>query len=104
MDKTRFEYELNLSEEVQDMYNALSEDTALPLVVPTLLNALKDTEKDMEIIITGLYEVWKVKGKDGLRRIVPLVDEFLDTTKQVVMEESMKTSTPLETEIKQMMK
>mgnify|MGYP001242104666 CR=1 FL=1 len=76
MEKIRFEYEIELSEEVQDRYNEMAQDSALPIIINSMLYALKETELDMERIINGFHSVWEHKGKDGLRRIVPIVNKF----------------------------
>ena len=76
MEKIKFEYEIELSDEVQDRYNEMAQDSALPIVIKSLLNALRETELDVEKIINGFHAVWKHKGKSGLRQMVPLVDEL----------------------------
>ena len=77
-EKIRFTYEIELSEEVQDMYNELSEDTALPIIATSLVNVMKETEMDMERIISGYHSIWKHKGKEGLRKSVGLVNKLYE--------------------------
>ena len=48
MAKIKFEYEIELSDEVQDRYNEMAQDSALPIVIKSLLNALRETELDIE--------------------------------------------------------
>ena len=58
MGKIKFEYEIELSDEVQDRYNEMAQDSALPIVIKFLLNG-KETELDIEKIINGYHSVWK---------------------------------------------
>ena len=73
MSKVKFEYELQLSEEVQDKYNELSEATALPIIVNILMASMRATEEQMETIIEGFHAIYKRRGLEGLRKSVPLV-------------------------------
>lgn len=73
MEKVEFEYELQMSDEVQNMYNEMSEATVLPIIVPSLLNACRGMERDMERSIIGFYNIFKEEGKRGLHKAVNMV-------------------------------
>lgn len=73
MEKVEFEYELQMSEEVQNMYNEMSEATVLPIIVPSLLNACRGMEREMEKSIIGFYNIFKDEGKKGLHKSVNMI-------------------------------
>ena len=89
MSKVNFEYELQLSDEVQDKYSELSEATALPIIVNILMACMRHTERDMETIIEGFHAIYKRRGLEGLRKSVPLVQCLYDCN-ETPTEENLK--------------
>ena len=100
MEKIKFEYELELSEEVQDRYNEMAQDSALPIIIHSMLHVLKETEVDMERIINGFHGVWEHKGKEGLRKFVPIVNKFYELKIIDIENQSNETLTKIKKQIK----
>jgi hypothetical protein len=89
MNKVNFEYELQLSDEIQNKYSELSEATALPIIVNILMACMRHTEQNMETIIEGFHAIYKRRGLEGLRKSVPLVQSLYDCETQPT-EENLK--------------
>lgn len=87
MSKVKFEYEIDLPDEIQEKYSELSEACVLPIISDYLITACRGMDRDIGRIINGFHSVYALRGKEGLKEMSGHVNSMVQASHVVMTRE-----------------